>query len=104
MMKQMHENFSQLMLANRNKGTFTSQPKVHSNGQASPSPSFDPNKVRGLNVVITFRSRKEVDNRVGKTVNVQPSPSSASDKFLDDDVKATSVDDDANEEEPTVSS
>jgi len=62
MMRIMIEQFSLLASSFRKLGTFLSQPKVNPKGYASP-PSGNPSELlRKLNVVISLRPGREVDN------------------------------------------
>jgi len=71
MMTTMSEQFSQLVMSNREKGIFPSQLEVNPRG----SSSFDPNEVRKVNAVITLWLGKKVDTHVGEqVVNESPPP------------------------------
>ena len=64
MMRTMSEQFAQLAMSNREKGTFPSQPEANPRGGSSSS--FNPNDVRKVNAVISLRSRKKIDTHVGE--------------------------------------
>jgi len=77
MMRTMSEQFAQLAMSNREKGTFPSQPEANPRGGSSSS--FDPNDVRKVNAVISLRSGKKVDTHVGEPqANELPSPAPSS--------------------------
>ena len=61
MMRTMSEQFAQLAMSNRKKGTFPSQPEANPRGGSSSS--FDPNDVRKVNAVISLKSGKKVDSK-----------------------------------------
>jgi len=77
MMRTMSEQFAQLAMSNREKGTFPSQPETNPRGGSSSS--FDPNDVRKVNAVISSRLGKKVDTHVGEQeVHELPSPAPSS--------------------------
>jgi len=91
MMRTMSEQFTQLAMSNREKGTFPSEPEANLRGGSSSS--FDPNDVRNVNAVISLRSGKKVDTHVGEQqANELPSPAPSSLSLLCVDVNPTTVD------------
>jgi len=67
MLKVITEQLSQTVIANREKGTFPSQPDTSPKGGTS----FDstPDTFRKVNAIITLRSAKKIDNHVGDDLN-----------------------------------
>ena len=57
MMRTMSEQFAQLAMSNREKGTFPSQPEANPRGGCSSS--FDPNDVRKVNAVCIIKVGEE---------------------------------------------
>ena len=54
-------------MANRKKGTFPSQSETNPEGETSSDST--PDIFRKVNVIITLRSGKEIDNYVGDNLN-----------------------------------
>ena len=90
MMRTMSEQFAQLAMSNREKGTFPSQPEANPRGGSSSS--FDPNDVRKV-AITSLRSGKKVDTHVGEPqANELPSPAPSSPPPPCVDVHPTAVD------------
>ena len=62
MLKLITKQFSQTAIANREKGTFPSQPETNPKGKISSGST--PDTFRKVNAIITLRSGKEIDNHV----------------------------------------
>ena len=89
MMKIMSEQFTKLVMANRKKRVFPSQPESNLRGGSS----FDLNNAQKVNVVIFLWSGKTIDTHVGeKNVNKSPSPSSSSPSSQSADMNLTPID------------
>jgi len=85
------EQFSQSIMANREKGTISSQPETDPKGGTSSDSA--PDTFRKVNAFITLRSRKEIHNHVGDKLNEKS------------DIPATTTTDDSGEfkeDEPTA--
>jgi len=87
----MREQFAQLAMSNREKGTFPSQQETNPRGGVFIL--FYPNDVRKFNVVISLRLGKKVDTHVGdQQENELPSPTSSSLSTPCVDVNPTTID------------
>jgi len=67
MLKLITKQFSQTAIANREKGTFPSQPETNPKGKISSGST--PDTFRKVNAIITLRSGKEIDNHVEDNLN-----------------------------------